>query len=122
MKRKFNDLPKPVFDMLQQGAWLVGSAAAWYVADTSKTPGDFDVLVPPERYQAVLRCLPKGTVLGLTAFGGARAKIYDEWGGYWCDVDFWPMSLEEFTGLASANSVPGPHVAFRFTPHTVLRW
>lgn len=92
MKRKFDELPKPVFDMLQQGAWLVGSAAAWYVGDRNKPPGDYDVLVPPERYQAALRCMPEHTRFRLTAFGGARvAHAVSEGLG----VDFWPMSLEE---------------------------
>lgn len=114
-RRKYNDLPKPVMDMLLQGAWLVGSAAAWYVGDTDKQPGDYDVLVPPERYQAALRCLPERTRFMLTPFGGAHCITEG------LAVDFWPMSLEEFTAT-TMKGMMGAQVAFRFDPKTIVRW
>ncbi len=117
--RKYDDLPKPVMNMLLQGAWLVGSAAAWYVGDRILSPNDWDICVPPERYQACLRTLPDTTVFTLTPFGGARCSVMSRGGE--CSIDFWPMSLEEFTAT-TMKGMMGAQVAYRFDPATVVRW
>ena len=115
---KYRNLPKEVMSwLLLEGAWLVGSGAAWYVGDSAKQPKDYDVLISPERLpNALLHARAAGGTLGYTSFGGLRAILNRS------VIDFWPMGLETFIGLYAVDRVSKPQVAFRFRPRTILRW
>ena len=92
-KLRFRKLPEIAkLLLLNHRAWLVGSTAAWYLADGRGGFNDVDLMVPFGEWMAVSRVIRTmfGEEVALNNLGGFKL---DDQG---VDVDVWPMSLDDF--------------------------
>ena len=89
MSKKPIMLPRIVYQMCVNGALIVGSFAKKLAGEKIKSH-DYDLLVPPEKWQLVAILIP------MTAkpnkFGGWR--FVDSQSGK--EIDVWPSSLEKY--------------------------
>lgn len=106
-------LPKLVRTlMVNHGAWLVGSAASWYVGDTDALPADYDLLVPPKSWNAACRTVALVcAAVRFNSYGGIKAE--DE--GHM--IDLWSGTLDDFF----VPGHPDAKLAVRLSPCVVVR-
>lgn len=85
-------LPKVVYQMCVNGALIVGSTAKMLNGETDRPPGDFDLLVPFERWSVVCMLVPRSAKLN--GFGGwtFNARHGDDI----VSIDVWPDTLQRY--------------------------
>lgn len=98
VKKKPVLLPAIIYKMCVHGALIVGSYAKFLAGENVK-PRDYDLLVPPEKWQTCALLIPK--CAELNSFGGWR--FIDKQSGK--EVDIWPSTLEKY--LAECRSKYG---------------
>lgn len=82
-------LPKTVYLMCVHGAYIVGSYAKHLAGEDVPNPEDYDLLVPPEKWQTIALLIPQTAVLN--KFGGWRFTCEDG-----KQVDVWPDLLANY--------------------------
>ena len=80
--------PTDVDLMCRCGALLVGSYASYLVGE-AKQFNDFDLIVPQDKWLAVLAVVPENAEVKLTRFGGVHFQ--DRAGN---KIDVWPSSID----------------------------
>lgn len=80
-----------VYQMCVQGALIVGSYAN-YLLGEDITPGDFDLLVPLEKWQTLAWLIPQ--TAKPNNFGGWRFQVPHE--GQDVTVDVWPGTVVDY--------------------------
>jgi len=91
-------LPGLVYRMCREGALIAGSTARVFAGVSTKTPDDWDLLVPFERWNTVALLIPPGA--RTNKFGGWKFPL--DCGNL---VDVWPGSVQEH--LQNACSYEG---------------
>ena len=82
-------LPPLVYQMCVHGAYIVGSYAKKLTGEDIDT-SDFDVLVPPSKWQTIAMLIPSNAKPN--RFGGWRFKTHPDN----TEVDVWPDYLENY--------------------------
>ena len=82
-------LPAVVYQMCVQGALIAGSLAKKMCGDEDIEPGDYDLLVPLERWQTIALLIPENAKPN--KFGGWR--FYTDKNE---EVDVWPDTVQNY--------------------------
>lgn len=85
-------LPRTVYQMCVHGALIVGSYAKYLVGEDIE-PGDFDLLVPMEKWQTIALMIPD--TAKPNKFGGWRFEVPSK-DGPMVEVDVWPGTLYSY--------------------------
>lgn len=116
INRRYRQLPPIVLHiLLHYEAWLVGSGADWYHGVKDEVPKDFDVMVPPDKFQDTMELIRiDGADLHLNSFGGL--SFLTEAGD---SIDLFSLSLDKYI---TVNNKVGHKAAVRLRPYAYVSW
>jgi hypothetical protein len=97
-------LPRVVYQMCVHGAYIVGSYARALAGTLKRTPRDFDLMVPLDKWQVIALMIP--ATAKPNKFGGWRFST--DWDKATVEVDVWPDTLDSYLGRC--KSQPGESV------------
>ena len=98
--------------LLNEGAWLVGSAVTWVQdnCDPRYAPKDIDLIIPPENWSRVARMLHDKSPV-FNTYGGVNI-VTEGW-----SIDLWPQTL---SGYFRQGGVKTPRLALSMDPYIIL--
>ena len=86
--KKTKKIPRIVHQILIQGGLLVGSQVGYLLGKTKEKPGDYDILVPFEKWKDISILIPEDAEVN--SFRGWR--FYEEG----VQIDVWPGSVFDY--------------------------
>ena len=93
-------------------ALIVGTGALWLLGETDKSPGDFDIIVPPSEWATACRLFPRHCKTN--SFGGIVVE------GVRDTMDIWCGDIQDYFGQLPSDSLPS--VAYSPDKKLILRY